>query len=281
MDPPALQSHYNQQPTADSSPMPLQPSLSAPSRSAGGRNLSEGVDEEDCLLEELRGDEQETMPDLEVDIVVGNYSTALAAVTALLELHLELGAPWDNDSDETRRQKANSANEKGKAWAMAIRTHCGDSVGHYYMHVAFAHLKELLISHGHLQHGNDEVLEKGNRDVKRFRGMVYMGGSSAKDHEKQILTRYRKVIAADGSEHHEEYQVVRDNNIGPIEAVAKLQAAKELVEGKRRHEQSQLQDTSRVRHLAKAAKREHAADAKAASVRLLKQDATASAAAPD
>ena len=60
-------------------------------------------------------------------------------------------------------------------------------------HVAFAHLRELVVEHGHLQAGNDEVLEKGNRDMKRFRDMTYWGGDSSKEAQatKTIATRYR------------------------------------------------------------------------------------------
>ena len=43
---------------------------------------------------------------------------------------------------------------------MALRKHCNGTCGHYYMHLAYDHLDELIAEHGPFQHGNDEVLEK-------------------------------------------------------------------------------------------------------------------------
>eukprot|EP00965_Chrysotila_dentata_P242910 6205123-Pleurochrysis_carterae.AAC.1 len=233
-------------------------------------------DDDDCDAEQLRGDEQEILPEMPANSVVGNYTTALKAVLALLELHMELGKKWDDDSAETRSQKATAASEKGRAWATAVRTHCGDSVGHYYMHVAFAHLDELLLRHGHLQHGNDEVFEKGNRDVKQFKAMAYTGGSSAANKQKQVQKRRRKISGPDNSEsEYEEFEVERDNNVGPIEYVAMLQAGKEIVESRYLHVQTMLQETSSARRLAKQAKREKDEYVKGRSVLSLKHDDTA------
>jgi hypothetical protein len=44
---------------------------------------------------------------------------------------------------------------------MALRKHCNGTCGHYYMHMAYEHLDELISEHGPFQHGNDEILEKG------------------------------------------------------------------------------------------------------------------------
>ena len=44
---------------------------------------------------------------------------------------------------------------------MALRKHCNGTCGHYYMHLAYEHLDELIFEHGPFQHGNDEILEKG------------------------------------------------------------------------------------------------------------------------
>ena len=70
----------------------------------------------------------------------------------------------------------------GRSWANALRSHSNGQVGHYYSHVAFAHFQELIEEHGHLMQGNDEVLEKGNRDMKRFRDMTFWGGTVARLH---------------------------------------------------------------------------------------------------
>eukprot|EP00965_Chrysotila_dentata_P213521 6187667-Pleurochrysis_carterae.AAC.4 len=44
----------------------------------------------------------------------------------------------------------------------------------------------------HIQHGNDEVLEKANRDVKYFRDMSFKGGNSAANKLPQKQKRNRK-----------------------------------------------------------------------------------------
>jgi hypothetical protein len=81
-----------------------------------------------------------------------------------LLVHLELGEPWSAEAEKIARAK--TAQTKGSAWAIAMRAHCNGTSGHYYSHVAFSHLKEIILEHANLQHGNDEVLEKGNRNMK-------------------------------------------------------------------------------------------------------------------
>eukprot|EP00965_Chrysotila_dentata_P185865 6136185-Pleurochrysis_carterae.AAC.2 len=88
--------------------------------------------------------------------------------------------------------KEKVAQELGVAWASAVRADSGDSVGHYYMHLCLAHLAESIERHGFLQHGNDEVLEKGNRDVKHFRDMSFKEGNSAANKLPQTQKRNRK-----------------------------------------------------------------------------------------
>ena len=59
------------------------------------------------------------------------------------------------------------------------------------------------MEHGHLQQGNDEQLEKGNRDMKNFKELTYFGGNSSKEEQarKVTQTRYRFVSEAhDGEE---------------------------------------------------------------------------------
>ena len=105
---------------------------------------------------------------------VQTRATAMACVRTLLLLQLELGDPWSDPSEKSAR--SDTAQTKGAAWATSLRVHCNGTSGHYYSHVAFAHLKEIVEEHGNMQHGNDEVLEKGNRNMKRFRDMTYWGG---------------------------------------------------------------------------------------------------------
>ena len=135
------------------------------------------------------------------DDILGTRETASACVLGLLTLILELNMPWVHGDSNT--SKGEAAALKGSVWAVALRKHGNESCGHYYSHVAFAHLKELIVEHGHLQSGNDEVLEKGNRDMKRFRDMTYWGGDSSKESQatKKTNTCYRVVTEAnDGAE---------------------------------------------------------------------------------
>ena len=49
----------------------------------------------------------------------------------------------------------------------------------YYSHVAFAHLKEILVKHEHLHAGNvDEILERGNHTVKEYKRLTFKGGDA-------------------------------------------------------------------------------------------------------
>ena len=82
----------------------------------------------------------------------------------MLELHKELHEPW---AHKERAEQGKKAAVYGRSWANALRSHSNGQVGHYYSHVAFAHFQELIEEHGHLMQGNDEVLDKGNRDMKR------------------------------------------------------------------------------------------------------------------
>ena len=71
-----------------------------------------------------------------------------------------------------------SAQELGALWTVAARAHVGNHMRHYYNHIVFAHLAELVRLHGNLQSGNDEILEKGNIDVKDDKRLTFKGGKS-------------------------------------------------------------------------------------------------------
>ena len=102
-------------------------------------------------------DTYEATPD-----ICGTYLTALRGVQTLLQLQLQLHVPWEDDAaGEERRKQGRLSKQKGRAWATALRRHCNGTAGHYYMHLAYEHLDELIIEHGPFQHGNDEILEKG------------------------------------------------------------------------------------------------------------------------
>jgi hypothetical protein len=109
-------------------------------------------------------DTYEATPD-----VCGTYLTALRGVQTLLRLQLQLHTPWDDDdAGEGRLLQGRLAKQQGRAWATALRRHCTGTAGHYYMHLAYEHLDELIIEHGPFQHGNDEILEKGLQAAPRL-----------------------------------------------------------------------------------------------------------------
>jgi hypothetical protein len=172
--------------------------------------------------------------------VIGTRDTALGSVHRLLELLIELHQPWIDDGPGgiERAKRAKAAAVCGRAWATAIRTHSGDTVGHYYMHVAFAHLEELVLKHGPLQHGNDEVLEKGNHTMKKFRDMSYRGGNSSADAAPIYQQRYRKVQEATDTEpaKWEEFTMIKPNQPASWESVFKMQIAAEELTARRPHE---------------------------------------------
>eukprot|EP00965_Chrysotila_dentata_P175228 5784288-Pleurochrysis_carterae.AAC.2 len=77
----------------------------------------------------------------------------------------------------------------------------GNTVASNYMHMSFAHLKELTIHHGLLSRVGDEILERDNRTTGRIRpNLLFLGGSSAPEHAHQMWHVMRPVLNADGQE---------------------------------------------------------------------------------
>eukprot|EP00965_Chrysotila_dentata_P153595 5076630-Pleurochrysis_carterae.AAC.4 len=72
---------------------------------------------------------------------------------------------------------------------------------------------------GYLPHGNDEVLEKSNRDLKNFRDLFFKGGSRTANKLPQKQKRQRRIQGwnkdDEGAEsQYEEFEVTRVNNVG-------------------------------------------------------------------
>ena len=120
-----------------------------------------------------------------------------------------------------------------------MRKHANGACGHYYSHLAYAHLQELINEHGHLQQVNDEVLEKGNRDMKRFRDLTYWGGDSSKEaQQKTVMSkRYRLVRdAKDGEEAvYEQYTMPLPRHHSSWIECMKMQVAADLLAARRPH----------------------------------------------
>ena len=168
--------------------------------------------------------------------ITGTRLSTLKTIQTLLELHHELHQPWEHTERAARGKKAAVY---GRAWANALRSHSNGQVGHYYSHVAFAHLEELIVEHGHLMQGNDEVLEKGNRDMKRFRDMTYWGGDSSKTAQSQNVTQKRYYLvteAQDGLEAvYEERLVSVPRQEASWVACMKMQVAADMLASRRLH----------------------------------------------
>ena len=168
---------------------------------------------------------------------------------------LELNEPWP---DSERAVRAEAAQAKGAAWATACRAHANNGVGHYYMHLAFAHLQELILEHGHLQTGNDEVLEKGNRDMKRFRDLTYWGGESSKEAQAKTVTqtRYKLVRAAqDGEEAvYEAFTTSVPRTEASWVACMKMQVAADLIAARRPQHSEVAESLMTKRRVAKRAR---------------------------
>ena len=111
-----------------------------------------------------------------------------------MHFHLRVHQPFHF---KDRTSHSAPIQQKGATWANALRKHANGACGHYYSHLAYAHLQELINEHGHLQQVNNEVLEKGNRDMKRFRDLTYWGGDSSKEAQQTtvISKRYQLVHA--------------------------------------------------------------------------------------
>eukprot|EP00965_Chrysotila_dentata_P252339 6210629-Pleurochrysis_carterae.AAC.1 len=55
------------------------------------------------------------------------------------------------------------------------------------MHLSFAHLTELITTHGMLSRHDDKVLERKNRTAKRIKSNLLFWGGSSKPDETHIV----------------------------------------------------------------------------------------------
>jgi hypothetical protein len=102
---------------------------------ADGDAAAAGIEEEEDSIEAVDGD------------IVGTRATAVTAFNTLMKLQMELNTPWPNSE---RKPRAAAAQKMGAAWATSLRAHSNNGVGHYYMHLCYAHLEELIVEHDHL-----------------------------------------------------------------------------------------------------------------------------------
>jgi hypothetical protein len=222
----------------DPSPPPPAPAPSPSPAPAAANDASEhGSDCEDDDISNLIGDGDEEYLD-QVSGIVGNRETALRAILTLLHMHLELATPWSDNTMATRLKKAPIGQVKGSAWAMAIRAHSGGVVGHYYCHVAFAHIQEILVESGHMMAGNDEVLEKGNHTIKEYKRLTFKGGTRVKGTSAFFRQRRLRLAEKATPEEEDTYTAVfvkRARHVGVVLQAGELQLAAELVTAQRKH----------------------------------------------
>ena len=189
------------------------------------------------------------------DSVVGDYVSALDAVLALIRLMLELLEPWEDTSAE-RVVRAPAAGKVGRTWATRLRAHAGGLVGHYYMHQAYAHLEECIALHGPLQHGNDEVLERGNLTMKHFRGLTFKGGDSSAAAKSMVQTRYR-LLSAKGvtPEVWEPYDVLKSAQQSSWVSTFRMNIAAEELQSARKYDGDTRGPAARARAAAEGGRR--------------------------
>lgn len=126
---------------------------------------------------------------------------ALLVWSSFMELVLELHEPWDDHDQDERVRRGEAAEVLGKKWVAAVRRHSKYTCAHYYCHIAFAHLRELIVCNGHLFSGDDAILERGHQQYKRLRGIISSGGKACVDGARPKMTMIRqKVIKGRGLE---------------------------------------------------------------------------------
>eukprot|EP00965_Chrysotila_dentata_P160307 5293340-Pleurochrysis_carterae.AAC.1 len=156
---------------------------------------------------------------------------------------------------EERHRMGALNEEKGKAWALAVRNHtgvhtvalactyprrAGNTVASNYMHMSFAHLKELTLRHGMFSRVDDEILERDNRTTGRIRqNMLFWGGSSDPAQAAQTRHVMRPILDAEGQQTGEfsEVAVVRKRNPGQSEQFARLLLGRKLLRMARKQTQ--------------------------------------------
>eukprot|EP00965_Chrysotila_dentata_P258927 6213395-Pleurochrysis_carterae.AAC.2 len=222
----------------------------------GGENGSGGGggddDDNDNENEDFDEEDDEYIPELGAFATSGGLASALRVWQTCVKLNEQLHFLYDDRSSLDERERIGSLNEKkGRAWALAVRNHTGNTVASNYMHMSFAHLKELTIRHGMFSRVDDEILERDNRTTGRIcQNLLFWGGSSDPAGAAQTRHVMRPVLDAEGQETGEfrEVAVVRKRNPGQSEQFARLLLGRMLLRSKRKLS-SQSEATSALKAL--------------------------------
>lgn len=126
--------------------------------------------------------------------VEDDVTGAVLVWSTFLELVLELHDAWDDHDLDERERRGLAAEVLGKRWVAAVRKHSKYTCAHYYCHVAFSHLRELIVCNGHLFCGDDAILERGHQQYKRLKAICSSGGKARVNgfRPKMTMIRQRK-----------------------------------------------------------------------------------------
>ena len=218
------------------------------------------TDETEELLDELLD-----LPALPPDVKVGNATSAAAVWLSFSKLQRELHSKWDDRSSIERDLHGTEAQRLGRAWVVLIRRHVNNSIFYYYLHLTFAHLRQLIIDNGHPLAGCDSILEKGNNDAKTLKRTIMPGGS---DHEakRQCVVKYTRK-GKDGKTVTKEF--TRERNHGVAYQMAGLQLMKEHRNASKRGRAAKLKSEAAVE--TQKMKREYAIAARGNVIEQLEQ----------
>ena len=162
------------------------PGGAAPAPAPAAAAAGEEGEEEEQEPEEVEAMEEDWALPEAPDKVVEQFDSALTAWICLVRLQLELYLSWDDHVMAEREKHGEEAQRLGKALAIAARSHAGNTIAHLYLHVGFAHLKELIVTNGHPYNGDDGVLERGNGLAKSLNKIVLRGKGEGNEEVQQI-----------------------------------------------------------------------------------------------
>ena len=110
--------------------------------------------------------------------------------------------------------------------------------------------------HGPLQHGNDEVLERGNLTMKHFRGLTFKGGDSAAGAKDMLQTRYRLVSEKGVTpEVWEAYDVIKPHQHSSWVSTFRMNIAAEELQSARLYDGDTRGPAARARAAAEGGRR--------------------------
>ena len=115
------------------------------------------------------------------DRKVGNAKTALKVWIKAIQFRNVLAAKIPGEYGDYDKGQlhlyAMKAQEAGREWALAIQLHTGNRSNWQYVHHAFAHVYDDIMTHGHPDSYDDSILESGNKRAKTKKKNLFFGGT--------------------------------------------------------------------------------------------------------